>query len=196
MRRLLVLLAALGVVAGCSTSIGGTPSPVAGPTASNPAANGLTLPPRPRELKLDGIDPCSSLTPPQLAKLGLNRTVPSISADSPSLDGKICTAGGSDPKQIDVSIAFVTRPGIDYITTGPTASFGSFMQVRIAGFSGIVEPQQEQDICAVDLDVAAGQFVQVLYHDAKRPPTLSRSELCEGAVSAGEVVMQSLLDSR
>src|SRR4051794_15205727 len=105
MRRLMVLLAALGIVAGCSTSIAGTPSPETGSTAAPPEANSLALRPRPRELRLDGIDPCSPLTPSRLTKLGLDEKVPSKSLISPP-DGAICAAGGFGAKFREVSIAF------------------------------------------------------------------------------------------
>jgi hypothetical protein len=194
MRRLLVLLAALGVVAGCSTSVAGTPAPEAGAASSRAGDSGLVLPPRPRELKLDGLDPCSSLTPARLAKLGLDQTVPSIPTDPAILVGKICTASAFNTKQVDVSVVFVTHPGIEYITAGPTASLGKFEQVQVSGFPGVIEPQQKKDVCAVDLDTAAGQFINIQYQDATVPPVLSRAELCQSATSVGEEVIQSLLE--
>jgi hypothetical protein len=193
MRRLLVLLAALGVVAGCSTSIAGTPSPETGATAAPPEGNSLGLPPRPRELQLDGLDPCSPLTPPRLAKLGLDTTVPSTPLISPP-DGRICAAGGFDTKYREVSIAFVTHPGIDYITTLPVAASGRFEPVQVVGFPGVIEPQEEKTLCVVDVDVAAGQFADITYEDADVPPTLSRAEICQGAVSVAAEVMHFLLE--
>jgi hypothetical protein len=194
MRRLLVLLAALGVVAGCSTSVPGVPSPIAGPTAApGPAASGVALPPRPRELRLDGLDPCSSLTPSQLATLGLDRTVPSIPIGFGDLDGKICAAGGFGAKKVVSSFAFVTRPGIENVTAGPIASFGKFEVVEIAGFAGVVEPAQEADACNVDIDVASGQYISVQNRDAGGSPALTRGELCEGATAVGEAIVNTLL---
>jgi hypothetical protein len=192
MRRLLVFLAALGVVAGCSTSVAGSPSPDAAPAAPSAGADGLTLPQRPRELKLDGIDPCSTLMPSQLAKLGLDSTVPSISTDPSILEGKICAASGFGAKRIQISIAFILRPGIEYITRGPTASRGSFESAQVAGFHGVIEPEQEKTVCAIDLDVATGQFINITYSDAARPQVLSRTALCQGALSVGTEIMQSL----
>jgi hypothetical protein len=193
MRRLLLLLAALGVIAGCSTAVAGAPSPEVGAAAQPTKTNAITLPPRPRELKLDGIDPCSSLKPPQLAKLGLDNVVPSITTGTADLDSRICTAIGLGAKRIGASIAFVTRPGISYITEGPTASFGDFEQMQIAGFPSITEPQQKSDTCTVDVDVAAGQFINIFYQDENLPAVLSRVELCQGANAVGEEVMKSLL---
>jgi hypothetical protein len=194
MRRLLVLLAAVGVVAGCSTSIPGVPSPVAGSTATpGPTAGGLALPPRPRELKLDGIDPCSSLTPSQLATLGLDRTVPSVPIDFGDLNGTICSAGGFGAKKFVSSFVFVTHPGIEHITAGPIASLGKFEVVEVAGFPGVVEPSPETDACSVDIDVASGQFISVQNRAAGGSPPLTRAELCASATSVSEAIMNSLL---
>jgi hypothetical protein len=194
MRRLLVLLAALGVVAGCSTSVAGAPAPEQD-RSSHSEASGVALPPRPRDIKLDGLDPCASLTPTQLAKLGLDQTVPSIATDPKVLTGKICTASGFSTKQVDVSVAFVTHPGIDYITAGPTASRGKLEPAEIAGFPSIIEPQQQEDVCAIDIDIAAGQFINIQYQDGNVPRVLLRTELCQSATAVGEEIVSSLLKS-
>jgi hypothetical protein len=185
------------VVAGCSASVPGVPSPAAGAAtaAPVPAVGALALPPRPRELRLDGLDPCASLSSAQLAKLGLDRTVPSIPAGFGSVEGKVCAAGGFETKQVVATYTFVTHPGIEYVATGPAAAFGKFEIVQIAGFPGVVEPQQEDDACTVDADVAAGQFVNVQYRDASFPLVLSRAQLCQGATSVGDEVVDSLMKS-
>jgi hypothetical protein len=195
MRRLLVLLAALSAVAGCSTSIAGHPSPVPGAAAQIPTANGVALPPRPRELKLDGIGSCAPLAPPRLAKLDLDRTLPSTSFDDGALRENICSGIGSETNTVFVLVAFVTRPGLEAITTGPTAALGPFEPVQVAGFPGVVEPRFETDICTVDIDVAAGQFVDIDFRDGHWPTKLSREELCQGAITVGEEVMEFLQET-
>jgi hypothetical protein len=193
MRRLVVLLAAVGVVAGCSTSIAGTPSPEPGATAASPAANGLTPSPRPRELRLDGIDSCAPLTPARLEEFGLDRTVPSAPTIAPP-EGNICAAGGYDTKFREATIAFLTNPGIEWITTLRPGPHDGLEPVQVAGFPGIIEPQDEEPTsCVVDVDVATGQFINVSYADADRPPTLSRAEICRGATSLAEEVVRFLM---
>ena len=49
------------LTAGCTTAVEGTPS----------AQPPTPLPQRPQEVRLDGVDPCSLLTPEQRAELGL-----------------------------------------------------------------------------------------------------------------------------
>ena len=58
--RAVLLLVTAVLAAGCTTAVPGTPS----------AAGPPPLPPRPREVRLDGVDPCSLLTSEQRADLG------------------------------------------------------------------------------------------------------------------------------
>ena len=59
MRVALLVVAAL-LTAGCTSAVEEPP----------PAPTGVVLPPRPREVRLEGVDPCSLLTAEQRAALG------------------------------------------------------------------------------------------------------------------------------
>jgi uncharacterized protein DUF3558 len=190
MRRLLVLLAALCVVAGCSTSVAGTPFPEASAAGGNPGAPNLSLPPRPHELRLDGLDPCSSLSSPQLAKLALE-IISASKPTSPSVGkGRICTADGFDSKKTSVSIAFVYNRGIATANTGPGAASSQITPSNTAGFPSIVA--RLPDFCAVDIDVAADQYIDIQYETIGDPLGPASSDSCQGAALVGEEVMSSL----
>src|ERR1700761_6823597 len=62
MTRLALATLAAVLCAACSTSVGGSPKP---------AQAGPQLPPRPRAGRIDGLDPCSALTPAQVRSLGV-----------------------------------------------------------------------------------------------------------------------------
>ena len=64
-----VLLACVAVLLG-GCSVEGEPSP-GEPSVAEPT--GPALPPRPRDVPIDGVDPCSLLTEAQRAELGLDR---------------------------------------------------------------------------------------------------------------------------
>jgi hypothetical protein len=194
MRRLLGLLAILSVVAGCSTSVAGAPTPQTGSPGASSGVKGLDLPPRPRELKLDGLDPCSPFTPARLAKLGLDQTVPSIPTDPAVLVGRICTASGFERQQVDVSVAFVTHPGIEYVTEAPAVQTGNVEIATIAGFPVVVEPEKDEGVCALDIDNARDQFINIRYQDSAEPSKLDRTELCRRANLVGQDIMQFLLE--
>ena len=68
-RQLLTACAALvAVLTGCASPIPGTPVPVADESAAV-----VNLPPRPRVVPVDGIDPCTLLTEADRAELRLDR---------------------------------------------------------------------------------------------------------------------------
>ena len=84
------------LAAGCTTVVAGTPS----------APTGVLLPPRPREIRLDGVDPCSLLTAEQRAALGLESEPRSGNDPSSALyrgDVPICTMHGFRPRSFSRS---------------------------------------------------------------------------------------------
>lgn len=195
MRRLLVLLAALGVVAGCSTSVPGTPTPEVAPADASPGISGLNLPPRPRELKLDGRDPCASLTPTQLAELNLKMRGPSLPTDPAGPTGSFCTGNGFDSRAVSVAIAYLANRGIESAIKNPEAHPGDIKPSRIAEFPSILTIRPEVNSCVADIDVAPTQLIDIEYADLSNPPTLSPEQLCQGAAAIGEGVVATLLNS-
>ena len=109
--RLAPLLVTAVLAAGCTTAVAGTPS----------APPGVLLPPRPKEVRLDGVDPCTLLTAEQRAALGFeseprtgrSRRPPCYRGDVP-----ICTMRGFTGDASSVGIGVVTTAGIDLWTTG------------------------------------------------------------------------------
>ncbi len=69
--RRAVLGVLLALLAGCSTS--GQASPADPPTAASAAPTAVPLPPRPRDVPIDDVDPCTLLTREQRAELQLDR---------------------------------------------------------------------------------------------------------------------------
>ena len=62
--RAALLIVVFLLVGGCTS----------GPAGSAPAEpTGLSLPPRPRDLRIDGVEPCSLLTAQQRTELGLEQ---------------------------------------------------------------------------------------------------------------------------
>ena len=89
MRVALLVVAAL-LMAGCTTTVEGPP----------PAPTGVVLPPRPRDVRLEGVDPCSLLTAEQRAALGIT-SEPHPSVSRVALfrgDVPTCTMRGSSPE--------------------------------------------------------------------------------------------------
>lgn len=181
------MVVVLLLLAGCTT-ISGQPEPAA-PSASTPA--------RPREVRIDGVDPCSLLTEQQRGELGLDGR-PRFDR-SPSLlfpgDVSMCVTRGFSTRAVVVSVGLVTTAGIEFISDQQLAV--DIGQTGVAGFPAAVgRPTQYTRFCNVFVDVAPGQLVDVQALDGGRQPPISQEELCHDAERAAAAVMKTLLSLR
>lgn len=165
-----------------------TEPPTHAPTSASPPRTS-SLPQRPVDLPLDGIDPCEVLTAQQRARLGFDREP--LSATEPSFsDAATCNFRNSTAK-VGARLSLVTTESMDVWTSDAT-------QVRatptvIAGFPALVVRTPELNLaCNVAVDVADDQHVDVLYRNdgANPPPPLRR--LCAGAQRVAKAALISL----
>src|SRR5689334_926336 len=108
--RLAPLLVTAVLAAGCTTVVAGTPS----------APPGVLLPPRPKEVRLDGVDPCSLLTVEQRAELDLDGAPYYTNSHAELFDGDVptCTITGYTQRPIALAIGAVTTAGIERWQSG------------------------------------------------------------------------------
>jgi hypothetical protein len=172
------------LAAGCTAATERTPS---APTEALP-------PPRPREVRLDGVDPCTLLTAEQRAGLGLDGT-PRLSDPYAALfGGKVptCTITGLSGEPIAVGVGAVTSVGIERWRTGDLAA--EVHPTMVADFPAVVAvPRQLTDYCSVEVDVAAGQLLDVQFSDGGGKPPIPQDELCQRAGQVAKELMTSLL---
>jgi hypothetical protein len=173
------------------------PAPSPPPTSTEARPEGVVeLPPRPREVRLDGVDPCSLLTEEQRAELGLDAR-PVFSQASvglyPGGDVPACDIRGFEPRAIATGISLVTTVGVERFTSGELAA--EIWPITVDGFPAVVAvPTRLTNYCTVIVDVAAGQLVDVQFRDGGRRPPIPQRQLCRDAeVVAGEV-MTTLLN--
>jgi hypothetical protein len=182
-----VVVLVLLLLAGCTTVTG----------QAEPAAPSSSAPARPREVRIDGVDPCSLLTEEQRAELGLDGE-PRFD-DSPSLlfPGHVpmCVTSSFGPRAIVVSVGLVSTAGIEFISTGQLAA--DLEQSVIAGFPATVtRPKQRAQFCNVFVDVAPGQLLDVQALDGGSRPPIAEEQLCQDAERAATGAMETLLSSR
>jgi hypothetical protein len=195
--RAAVLAVLVGVLVAACAVEGPTGGAVA-PTSPAPAgeAGGLELPPRPREVRLDGVDPCSLLTEQQRADLGLDgRPVFSQAPVGlyPGAEVPLCTIGGFEPRAVTVGLSLVTTVGIERFTSGELAA--EIRPITVQGFPAVVAvPTRFTEFCTVVLDVAPGQLVDVQFRDGGRRPPIPQPQLCRDAELVSVEVMATLLD--
>ena len=165
MRRVVPLIAALALLAGCSQSTDGNANPggstptttAAGQTAKSgkPSATSKEPAGRPKTINVEGVDPCALLTEPQRSEFGLDQP-PQPSDDAPGKKG--CTISRSD-RQHFVGIVADTTAGIDDYAK----SEGKVTKLEVGGFpSLLVEADTALGLaCSVTVDVSDGQVVDV-----------------------------------
>jgi len=178
------MLVAAVLAAGCTAAVQGTP------TAQPPAP----LPQRPREVRLDGVDPCSLLTPEQRAELGLDG-LPRYSNPQTTLFGgnvPTCTITGLRDRPIALGVGVVTTAGIERWQRSDLAA--EVRPTTTAGFPAMVAiPTRAVDYCSVEVDVAAGQLLDVQLSDGGGQPPIPQQELCARAEQVAETLMWSLI---
>ena len=182
--RAVLLLVTAVLAAGCTTAVPGTPS----------AAGPAPLPPRPREVRLDGVDPCSLLSREQRVLLGLE-SEPRASNPHVELfrgDVPTCTMIGFRPDAIGLAIGAVTSIGIERWHEKDLAA--EISPLTVAGFPALVaRPLRFTDYCSVEVDTAPGQMLDVQFSDGGRQPPIPQADLCTRAGRAAEELMKSLL---
>ncbi len=172
------------LAAGCTTVVAGTPS----------APTGVLLPPRPREIRLDGVDPCSLLTAEQRAALDLT-SEPHFSTSRVELfngDVPTCTVHSSGPSSVVVGIGLVTTVGMERWSDP-----GLQAHVRIAdvaGFPALVTiPTNSDSYCGVEVDVAHGQLLDVQALNGDDISAEAQTALCDRAAQSATAAMHTLV---
>jgi hypothetical protein len=118
---------------------------------------------------------------------------------SPSLlypgDVPMCVISGFDPRAIAISVSIVTTAGIEFFTSGRLAA--DVRPIDIAGFpAAVAVPTRYTEFCAVVIDVAPGQLVDVQAQDGGRRPPIPQEQLCRDAEESANAVMATLLSGR
>ena len=183
--RLAPLLVTAVLAAGCTTVVAGTPS----------APPGVLLPPRPKELRLDGVDPCTLLTAEQRTTLGFESEPRNGTIAASALyrgDVPICTMRGFTGDASSVGIGVVTTAGIDLWTTGGLDA--DVTPTTVGGFPAVVAvPRRFTEYCSVDVDIAPGQLIDVQFRDGGNRPQIPQRDLCVRAQQTAEAAVASLL---
>jgi hypothetical protein len=164
----------------CSTVVPGAP------TAGHPEP---TLPPRPREFRIDGLDPCNALTRDQLGALG----VKFYAADAPSgKRGPGCDWIHSPGEPVEsYTVNMNTQGGVELAFNTPDLDV-----TTVAGFGAVTVPALYSSgklNCLVGIDVARGQAVQVSYFYNGATVPMTHEIACQKARNAAELAMQTIL---
>ena len=180
----LLLLAVCLLAAACTNAPAPTPPPP--PTTAAPQ--------RPREVRLEGVDPCGLLSAGQRAELGLDGKPLRSNPYSPLFRGAVptCAISGLEGQPVAVGLGLVTSSGIERWGEGDLEA--DVRRVAVSDFPAVVvAPRRLTDSCSVEVDVAAGQLLDVQYGDGGGRPPIPQTELCRRAQHLAEVTMGTLL---
>lgn len=177
MRATVVGLAVCVALTGCSSGDAAAPSG------------------RPRDVPLNGVDPCSLLTAPQRAQLGLDGPQVLTSSPSPLYDGAqvpLCSIRGFRPLAVSVSLSVVTSAGIERFSAGDLDA--DLRPAWVHDYPAVVaKPQRPADNCTVVVDVAPGQLLSSRIADGGRLPPIPQERLCRDAQTVADAAMGTLL---
>jgi hypothetical protein len=192
--RITALLIVAVALAGCTAppeqkaADSAPPAPV--PTTTVPQ---LDLPTRPRAVPLDGVDPCAVLTAEQRISLSLDNP-PSAYTEPSFGNARACTIRSTTSGNV-ARLALVLASGAD-VWLSDNAQV-DYTVSSIEGFAAItVRTPDIKDICNVEIDVADGQFLDVMFRDGGNSTAAQQDHLCLGAQRVAEAAMASLLRKR
>jgi hypothetical protein len=200
--RLAAALLAVGLVAGCTTSEAGVPTS-GGPISESTSGGELpsesstpssaVIPAPPREISLDGLDPCTLFSDEQKVQLGADRARPDDGASAGTIykGMKNCTLDrvNSEPF-FAIAVIAVTNVDINFwINEGSNADS---KLISIAGYPAAefhTKGVQDSD-CAVAVGVAKNQHLHVEFHPLSED--LKQDQICQRSEQAAEMAMQTL----
>jgi hypothetical protein len=189
---ILMTVAAVAVLmAACGASTAGTGTAETSASTSSPAP---TLPPRPREIDLTGVDTCTLLTPEQQRRLGTDHT-PVASVETDRYGNTYCDYGKNQSSpRFGYSVKVVTQEDATVYLTSERDAVARV--VSAAGFPAVENhPPGDERGCFVDVSTKDGQYLSIQYSESTGSHDTTEVA-CEKARVAAELAMLTLLTQR
>lgn len=180
-------------LAGCDTPPNVSPqdSGSAPSASSSSAPSAQALPPRPSELKLNGVNPCDLLTAADESKLGVGPGAVNDGADSLSSSGCRWTNPAGHPDNNWVALAVVRRGADAELRRSTGAQVG-----LVDGFPAVQTTSASADpglSCELYLDVAPGQTLSIEYVNRRGDyPNINHGVACQQAADAAKLMLANL----
>jgi uncharacterized protein DUF3558 len=185
-------LCAVALLAGCTSTSAGQPLPTAPATSRsspNSESNGSTsgsTPARPREIRLDGTNPCDLLPETEWPKFHIER--PGKLGQEPTFKSPECFYSTNVAAFVVVA---VNTEGINRWTDGSRRAVVEEVE-PVEGFPAIsITRREDKNQCDIAVDVAAGQYL--LAGALLVPGDESLPERCDYAHQLAESAMKTLV---
>jgi Protein of unknown function (DUF3558) len=152
----------------------------------------VDIPPPPRDLSLEGLDPCTLFTQPQQGQLGVDAVKSGVSGGTTIYkDMKNCLLQKNDAEPFfGYDVVAVTNVDVSFwINERHNADV---KLISIAGYPAAeFKTLGGQDVdCAIALGVAKNQHLHVEFKPLSEK--LTQDELCQRSESAAEMALQTL----
>jgi hypothetical protein len=197
--RLAATLLVVGLAAGCTTSEAGEPT-TGGSTRSTSdsespdtsSSPSVDIPPPPKDLSVDGLDPCTLFTDAQQAQIGVDSVRPGVAGGNAIYkDMKNCSLDKSSAEPFyTYDVIAVTNVDVSYWINQPHNA--DVELISIGGYpaaefhtKGVLDTD-----CAVALGVAKNQHLHVEFHPQSEK--LKQDQICQRSEQAAEMALQTL----
>ncbi|MGQ0840347.1 DUF3558 domain-containing protein [Actinokineospora sp.] len=205
--RVVLLLVSVALVIGAaactSTEPGMATTPVldeptiseSPPPSSSSGLPGVTIPPRPEELKLDSVEPCALVTAAQRTQLTVNRARSLITGGETYRGMKRCALEVSAREPFyTYSVLLVTTEGI-----GPWLTEKRNVDVQLVTVGGFAAAQYylkggggpNSSECTTSVDVANGQQLMVTMLLTSRG-AFTQDQICQMSEQAAGLALTTL----
>lgn len=194
-------LLTLGLTVGCTDSRSGvaTPGPTgsasdepttepSGETSSGSSEPNAEIPDRPRDLKLDGLEPCSLVTHDQSKQLGFDLEPRSRTTDD-RFKAPACVLEQSQEPFDSLDILLVTTEGVEPWLSGER-NVDAWL-VTVGGYPAVDYKTKgtEDEECVTSVDVADGQQMIV---DFQALEETDYHQLCQKTEQVAATALQAL----
>jgi hypothetical protein len=197
---LAVVLLTVGLVAACTTTESGQATPSGGSsstggsetpesTSTQPSSD---IPAPPRELSLDGVDPCALFTDAQRTQLRVNDVDPKDDGGEDIYDGmKTCIldADAEEPF-ITYQVIAVTDVDVSFWLSEDRNADAELISVDGYPAAQFHTKGVEGSDCAIAVGVAKNQHLHV--EMAPLSEELDQDAICQGSKQAAEMALQTL----
>ncbi|MDN5933742.1 MAG: DUF3558 domain-containing protein [Pseudonocardia sp.] len=194
MRRLgwlLVGVLACLTLAGCVRESPGAAAPAVDPES----ATTVERAPRPRDVAVADLDPCSLLTAAQRVDLQLDGEPIFNGGRSALYQGpeSTCNIGAFEPRAVAVGVS-LPYDGLGIDAFAPYRVDSLVTPLTIEGFPALqAVPARLDNFCSVVVDLGPGAALSIQYRDGGRIPAVPQPDLCAGAVDVARAAMATLV---
>ncbi|MBP2339722.1 hypothetical protein JOF41_005900 [Saccharothrix coeruleofusca] len=185
-----LMIVVVNVLGGCAIGEDGTPRPVTSSAGMSGSTESVTRAPRPEELKVEGVDPCATLTSAQQSELKIDEALSQpLDVLNNGKPAPTCRYHSNGRTLFSYNISLVSGEGVDYWEGS------SNLEVRSESVSGFSAYRYKlsgtfQAYCSYAVDVADDQQLVVQFLPIGEG--FSQDRMCQNSARGAELALATL----